>query len=103
MNQDADTPIVKPFVTSTVPESSLYNLLKISPMPVTISTLAEGRFIEVNEQFCELTGYSREEVIGHTVRELNFWGEPDQRDYVLRTLREVGVLRNLEASYYSKS
>ncbi|MEQ8958059.1 MAG: cache domain-containing protein, partial [Coleofasciculus sp. C2-GNP5-27] len=47
-----------------------------SPNPITITTLAEGTFIEVNESFLKITGYDLEDVIAHTSIELNFWVEP---------------------------
>src|SRR5438034_2074542 len=37
-----------------------------SPQPMSITTLAEGQYLDVNETFLSLLGYSREEVIGQT-------------------------------------
>jgi PAS domain S-box-containing protein len=54
-----------------------------SPDGITISTLAEGRCLEVNESFLREYGATREEVIGRTAHELNLWVEPaDRQRYV---------------------
>ncbi len=67
-----------------------------SPVTTSISTLADGRFIDVNESFTDLTGYRRDEALGHTALALNLWEDPDQRARVIRELHEQGSLHNLE-------
>ncbi|MEQ8222367.1 MAG: PAS domain-containing protein, partial [Candidatus Eremiobacterota bacterium] len=47
-----------------------------SPQIVALSTISEGRYLDVNDAFLKITGYKREEVIGRTVMELNIWAEP---------------------------
>ena len=42
-------------------------------MFVSISTVAEGRYIDVNEGFLRGTGHTREEVIGRTALEIGLW------------------------------
>src|SRR5262249_6858508 len=44
-----------------------------SPQPMSITSLDEGRSLDVNERFLEVSGYTREEVIGRTSLELNIW------------------------------
>ncbi len=43
---------------------------RASPNPIAIATLSEGRFLDVNPSFLAMSGYSLEEVIGHTASEL---------------------------------
>ena len=70
---------------------------------VGISTVAEGRFFDVNEGFSRLTGYTREEVIGRTTLELGMWADPSQRAIVLQEIREQGSLHNREGQLRTKS
>jgi PAS domain S-box-containing protein len=58
-----------------------------SPLVLTITSLDDGRIIEVNDSFVRLTGYSQEETLGHTIDELNLWVEPEQRSEGLTRLR----------------
>ncbi|QKQ77690.1 PAS domain S-box protein [Nostoc sp. TCL240-02] len=74
-----------------------------SPDSITISTLQEGRFIEVNDSFVELSGYERNEAIGKTSLELNLWVDDRDRLNLLHQLQSTGVVRNLEFEFRQKS
>ena len=50
------------------------------PALLSISSLADGRYIEVNEGFERTLGYRRDEVIGRTAPELGIWEDPHDRD-----------------------
>jgi PAS domain S-box-containing protein len=39
--------------------------------------------VEVNDAWCELTGYSRAEVIGRTPLEIGVWDEPEKHDQTM--------------------
>lgn len=58
----------------------------VSPAPISLSTLADGVFLDVNPSFLELTGYCRDEVVGRSVADLHFWYEPAEREKMLRML-----------------
>ena len=49
-----------------------------SPAAMAMTTLDDNRLFEVNKAWQDMTGYTREEVIGHTPFELNLWVEPGQ-------------------------
>ena len=50
-----------------------------SPVGITISSLSEGRFLNANHAFLEMTGYTHAEVVGHKTDELNLWVDEDTR------------------------
>jgi PAS domain S-box-containing protein len=62
---------------------------------ITIADLDSGRYVEANGTFLQLTGYERNEVIGHTSLELGLWDSP-QRDAFVAALRKAGSLQNFE-------
>lgn len=74
-----------------------------SPDPITISTLKEGRFTEVNDSFVRLSGYQRDEAIGRTALELNIWLKESDRTKLLQELQTKKVVRNLEIEFCQKS
>jgi diguanylate cyclase (GGDEF)-like protein/PAS domain S-box-containing protein len=66
---------------------------------ININRLSDGVFVDVNEAFLDFVGYGREEVIGRTSRDLNFWVDPDDRQRMVETLRQNGSCRDLEARF----
>jgi PAS domain S-box-containing protein len=85
-----------------VTEERFSKAFKASPSPMGITTLGEGRFIEVNESFLQTTGYSREELIGQTVASIRFWGDPADRAKLLDMLNRQEDVRNVEMLYRMK-
>ncbi|MFH1033022.1 MAG: PAS domain S-box protein [Pseudomonadota bacterium] len=78
-------------------EEKFAKVFMASPMWVSVTTLEEGRFLEVNEAFSRVTGYTRQEVLGRTSPELGFWPDPARdRKTMLEALRRKGHLRDHE-------
>jgi PAS domain S-box-containing protein len=70
-----------------------------NPLAITISTEAEGRYLDVNDAFLDLLGYKRQDVIGHTAAELHFWGEPLDRIEMLRQLKDDKQVAKYQTRY----
>ncbi len=68
-----------------------------SPNLMAITTLKEGRIVEINDAYCAVIGYRQEECIGHTTAELKIWAKPGQRQEVIKQIREQGSARDVEA------
>jgi PAS domain S-box-containing protein len=73
-----------------------------NPQPMAIATLNEGRFIDVNQAYEEMSGFSRDELIGNTSLELNTWEAVQSRADFIRLIEEHGVVRNVEARFRTK-
>ncbi|MBD2500940.1 PAS domain-containing sensor histidine kinase [Anabaena azotica] len=74
-----------------------------SPDPISISTLKEGRYIEVNDSFVKLSGYERDEVIDRTTWELNIWVNEGDRTKLLQELQTQGLVRDRQIRLRCKS
>jgi PAS domain S-box-containing protein len=74
-----------------------------SPQAIVITNLDQGIILEANDTFLELTGYSREELIGKKAIELDLWNSPQERTEVIKTLKERGIVKNLERQFSKKS
>jgi PAS domain S-box-containing protein len=74
-----------------------------SPIPISVTTWAEGRFLDVNDSFLDWLGYSRQEIINRTSREVGFQANVEARSQILARLQDQGALRDLDLSYYTKS
>jgi PAS domain S-box-containing protein len=74
-----------------------------SPNAFSICVFPEGRYIDVNDGFVSLTGYSREEAIGKTALELNLWVYLDERDGIMARFAEFGEIREAEFRFRRRS
>jgi two-component system, cell cycle sensor histidine kinase and response regulator CckA len=80
-------------------EERFSKAFRSSPLAITISTEADGRYLDVNEAFLEVLGYRRGDVIGRSAAELNFWARPSQRIEMLRQLQENGRVTGFRTQY----
>jgi PAS domain S-box-containing protein len=84
-------------------EEKFAKAFRASPDAITISTAEEGRYIEVNDSYLRLSGYTREEVIGRTSLELNVWADPADRVWLVEPLRHDQPVRDVEVRFRTKS
>ncbi len=68
-----------------------------SPEAIGLSRLSDGLIVDVNQEWLTVTGYSRDEVIGHTVVEIGHWADQASREAAIAALRVSGRLRDHEA------
>ncbi|MBI5031223.1 MAG: PAS domain S-box protein [Chloroflexi bacterium] len=84
-------------------EKRFAQVFHASPIPITITALEDGRYIEVNNAWLKLFGYERDEVIGNSSLSLNIWLEPKQRATMIQQLESTGTLRDFEHLAQTKS
>ncbi len=68
----------------------------------SISTVAEGRYIDVNQSFCEFVGHPKEDVIGGTSLDIHFFVAHDERDDFIQELKKQRAMRGFETRVFSK-
>ncbi len=73
-----------------------------SPSAFTLTSLEDGTFLDVNDGFTKLLGYSQEEVIGQSSFVLNTWNNLKDRERLVSGLKKNGVVENLEAELKGK-
>ncbi len=74
-----------------------------SPLPMTITSLDDGRLTDVNESFEQLSGYMREEALGRTPEELRLLAEWGRRDEGRKLLQAGERVYGFEARFLTKS
>jgi PAS domain S-box-containing protein len=77
-------------------EDRFASLFRNSPAAIGISTVREGRILDVNQRCCELLGYQREELIGRTVDQVHLYPDETRRGEVVERLLEKGRLVGAE-------
>jgi len=84
-------------------EEKFSRAFHLSSVLMAISTVEDGRYLEVNESFLKTLELDREEVIGKTSTELNLFADPSIRSRVLQQIGETGRVRNLEVEVRTQS
>lgn len=74
-----------------------------SQAAMSLSTLREGRCLDVNDAFLKMFGSTREEAIGRTVLELNVWVDLAQRAALFAALQQDGTVQNFEMALRTRS
>jgi two-component system, cell cycle sensor histidine kinase and response regulator CckA len=77
--------------------------LEAAPDAITITRVEDGRYLEVNESFTKLTGYSRDEALGKTVLDLDLYEDPADRERLVRALDSGGGLNAFEVQYRKRN
>ncbi|MGY2237158.1 PAS domain S-box protein [Pseudomonas gingeri] len=68
-----------------------------NPAPAVICRLSDLRYIKVNQGFLEMTGYTREQVIGRSVYELDVLENAERRELAIQRLGEGATIPQMQA------
>ncbi|WP_346286211.1 response regulator [Zoogloea sp.] len=69
---------------------------------IAITSLREGRYLDVNRAFVDMTGYAFEEIVGHSSLELNIWVNPEDRQRFVAEIAQGASVLNFEARFRRK-
>jgi PAS domain S-box-containing protein len=86
-----------------ISEDKFSKAFRSSPTFISISIVEDGRYLDVNDTFLEASGYSREDIIGHTSLELGIWADPGDRTKMIKMIREQGSVNGLETQLRMKN
>lgn len=73
-----------------------------SPIGISLTRLQDGRFLDVNDAFLSLLGYSRDEILGSNPLTLHLWCDEEARKEMIRGLQERGSVKGLETRFLTK-
>ena len=87
-------------------EKRFSRIFRSNPAPQVISDIDTGYIIDVNDRWLDMLGYSREEVIGRTSREVGeagIWADPSERDRIVKKLKQYGRFQNEPVEFRTKT
>ncbi len=84
-------------------ESMLSLLFATSPDCITLTDMATGRYLLVNDTFARISGYRIDEARGRTALELGIWADPADRDKLVTTIRTTGRVTEQPTLFRTKS
>ncbi|MDP2652887.1 MAG: PAS domain S-box protein [Candidatus Omnitrophota bacterium] len=84
-------------------EDRFARVFQSGPVAIGFSRLRDGVILNVNDRCAKLFGYSREEMIGSTVKDLYLWADMEDRARTIRQLKEHGSVPPVEKLMRCKS
>jgi PAS domain S-box-containing protein len=83
-------------------EEKFSKAFRQSPLGLALTNIKDDRYIDVNETFERVSGWSREEIIGRTPFDIGIWVDPAERMDLTRRLLTDGYLGNVEVRFRTK-
>jgi PAS domain S-box-containing protein len=84
-------------------EEKFVKIFQSVPAIIGITTIDEGRCIDLNDIGLQTLGYQREEVVGKTMLDLGIWERKSDRVHAIQVLKEKRRVRDLEITFRSKN
>jgi PAS domain S-box-containing protein len=78
-------------------EARFQDIFNQSPMVIVLTDPATGTYVDVNERFCEVSGFSKESVLGKSSIELGFL-DPDERVRMMEVMLRDGSIDRAEVA-----
>ncbi|MFA5010947.1 MAG: PAS domain-containing sensor histidine kinase [Ignavibacteria bacterium] len=82
-------------------EEKYRNLFNRSQVAMARTTIDGSAILDVNEKYCDFTGYSKEDLIGKPAAYV--WAHPEKRNEITAILSEKGVVTDHEAEIVFKN
>ncbi|MBN1439127.1 MAG: diguanylate cyclase [Anaerolineales bacterium] len=83
-------------------EEKFSNAFRFSPSAIVISGARDGRLLDVNDSFCKLSGYAREEALSSLLLPRSLWADPRDEEECFTLLQKNRRVRNLEYNFRTK-
>ncbi|MGA2225763.1 MAG: PAS domain S-box protein [Syntrophobacteraceae bacterium] len=84
-------------------EERFSRFFRSSPVGTSILALGDRKFVDVNNVFLNIFGYTREEIIGKNPLELGIWVDPEDRLKMVEILQREGRVKDFETQFRWKS
>ena len=84
-------------------EEKYSKLFHSNPQWLSIATVEDGRYVEVNDAVKKITGYERGELIGRTSKELGLFADYEKRSGFVKIAQEQGGFREKEVVIIKKN
>ncbi|MEP7135233.1 MAG: PAS domain S-box protein [Chloroflexota bacterium] len=85
-----------------VGEERFRKIFNFNPVAINVTSLVEGRLIDANNAYWNLTGFDRETSIGRTTVELKVWDKEEERQNFVSKLLRYKSLHNPAYEFFNE-
>ncbi|MCD4741782.1 MAG: PAS domain S-box protein [Desulfobacteraceae bacterium] len=82
-------------------ETKFRSLFDLSPQAVALVDLDTGRLVDVNDSFCKVSKYPKNEIVGRTVKETSFYTDKNRKKF-LSKITASGEILGLDIDFKVK-
>lgn len=110
---DGDTCLLSSFIDITerkkieddlrISEELFFKAFITNPLPMIIVSLKHGAFVEINEAFIKRNGFTKEELTGVRINDINHWVDINQYYEFIEGIRKEGFINNYDVKFRKKS
>lgn len=86
-----------------ISENKFRSIFNSSPDAININKLDNVEFIDINRSFTQITGYTKQELLGKSINDFNFWQSQDDQDFYIKELTAKGRINNFETKIRLKN
>lgn len=83
-------------------ENRFVQLFKASPVAMSIVRASDSVVLDINDSYLGLLGLERDEVLGHSPRNMQIWENVEERDKYIDYAMNVGTIKNQEIRLLNK-
>ena len=73
-----------------------------SPDSIVMNRISDGMYLDINDGYTKLSGYTREDVVGKTTFDIHLWQNLNDRQRMIDMLQHDGYVENMEAVFRMK-
>jgi PAS domain S-box-containing protein len=84
-------------------EEKFNKAFRSSPVAMSISDHTTRYYLDINDAFARMTGYNREELVGHTARDFNLWVDLQERGRVMQLMEQQGFVHGCEVRFQNRA
>lgn len=84
-------------------QNRLATLFRLAPVPMAVSRRDGHVFVDVNEAFCEATGYSSRDVLDRSAEKIGLWADAEAREHIEREVERSGRVKAAETRLRCKN
>ena len=83
-------------------DETIRTLFRFSKEAISIVSLRDGGYVDVNDEFAKLTGFSPTDVIGKTPLELGLWANPDEYQQITAEFLSNGSVSYRDTAFKTR-